>query len=226
MAKNMFLYWGSGSPPCWKAMIALEEKGFSGYPNKMLNFSKKEHKGEEVLKLNPRGQLPTFKDGDLVINESDAICFYLESQYPDKGHRLLPVGKEEKALALQRAFEVANMRSGFMQDMMQYSMSTKEEDRDKKKMEEFYTKAREEIGRWESYLKKNDEGDFLAGKVFTMADVFAFPLFAICVRFGLQLEKFPSLSAYYKRLSERPSIKSTWPPHWSEGPGQSAMSQI
>lgn len=38
-------------------MLALEEKGLQGYGNKLLSFSKKEHKGEEVLKLNPRGQV-------------------------------------------------------------------------------------------------------------------------------------------------------------------------
>ena len=57
MAGEMFLYWGSGSIPCWKPMIVLEEKGFGGYKNKLVSFSNKEHKGEDVLKLNPRGQV-------------------------------------------------------------------------------------------------------------------------------------------------------------------------
>jgi len=57
MASEMFLYWGSGSPPCWRPMLVLEEKGLSGYPNKLLSFEKKEHKSEEVLKWNPRGQV-------------------------------------------------------------------------------------------------------------------------------------------------------------------------
>ena len=38
-------------------MIALEEKGFSGYNQKLLSFDKMEHKSEEVLALNPRGQV-------------------------------------------------------------------------------------------------------------------------------------------------------------------------
>ena len=39
-------------------MIVLAEKGlWEGIPNKLLEFSKKEHKGEDVLKLNPRGQV-------------------------------------------------------------------------------------------------------------------------------------------------------------------------
>jgi len=57
MASEMFLYWVSGSPPCWRPMIVLEEKVLSCYPNKLLSFDKKEHKAEEVLQWNPRGQV-------------------------------------------------------------------------------------------------------------------------------------------------------------------------
>lgn len=38
-------------------MIALEEKGLAGYNQKLLSFDKMEHKSEEVLSLNPRGQV-------------------------------------------------------------------------------------------------------------------------------------------------------------------------
>ena len=59
MATNdMFLYWGSGSAPCWKVIIVLAEKGlWDTCPQKLCEFSKKEHKGDDVLKLNPRGQV-------------------------------------------------------------------------------------------------------------------------------------------------------------------------
>lgn len=53
----MMLYWGSGSPPCWRVQIALEEKNLQGYHHKLLSFDKGEHKSEEVMKLNPRGQV-------------------------------------------------------------------------------------------------------------------------------------------------------------------------
>ena len=39
-------------------MIVLAEKGlWKGIPNKLLEWSKMEHKAEDVLKLNPRGQV-------------------------------------------------------------------------------------------------------------------------------------------------------------------------
>ena len=56
-AKDFFLFLGSGSPPCWRVMMALEEKGFTGYPNKRIEFSKQEHKAPDILELNPRGQV-------------------------------------------------------------------------------------------------------------------------------------------------------------------------
>lgn len=108
----MMLYWGSGSPPCWRVQIALEEKNLQGYHHKLLSFDKGEQKSEEVMKLNPRGQvsgvertqlrihyafmvvslflysciqLPTFKHGDVVVNESVAACVYLEVRVDFKG---------------------------------------------------------------------------------------------------------------------------------------------
>lgn len=90
-------------------MIVLEEKGLP-YKEKLLEFSQSlsldrpivssicsigEHKSPEVMALNPRGQLPTFKDGESLVNESGAILMYLESQYPEKP--LLPADPVQKA---------------------------------------------------------------------------------------------------------------------------------
>ena len=55
----MTLLWGSGSAPCWRVMIALEEKNLQGYNHKLLSFDKMEHKSQEVLDINPRGQVPS-----------------------------------------------------------------------------------------------------------------------------------------------------------------------
>lgn len=38
-------------------MIVLAEKGISEYGNKLISFSKNEQKSDEILKLNPRGQV-------------------------------------------------------------------------------------------------------------------------------------------------------------------------
>ena len=54
------------------------------------------HKSEEILKLNPRGQVPTFVDDGIVVNESLAILLYLQDKYPQP--TLLPASIEGRAL--------------------------------------------------------------------------------------------------------------------------------
>ncbi|HEX2670880.1 MAG TPA: glutathione S-transferase family protein [Polyangiaceae bacterium] len=67
--------------------IELEEK--------LLDFSKGEHKNPEYLALNPNGAVPTLVDGDFVLTESRSIMQYLASKKPESG--LLP--KDEAARA-------------------------------------------------------------------------------------------------------------------------------
>ena len=68
MSQKIILYWGSGSVPCWRLQLALEEKHIQ-YENKFLSFDKKEHKSDEIMKLNPRGQ---------VILTRDHSCFMIQ----------------------------------------------------------------------------------------------------------------------------------------------------
>jgi glutathione S-transferase len=54
--EEIVLYWGSGSGPCWRVQTVLEEKKVK-YTSKLLSFENKDHKSEEILKLNSRGQV-------------------------------------------------------------------------------------------------------------------------------------------------------------------------
>ena len=60
MAEEIFLWWASGSPPCWKVMLVLEEKGLQGYKEKLLSFAKKENQSDEMKAMNPRCQVVSF----------------------------------------------------------------------------------------------------------------------------------------------------------------------
>src|SRR6218665_193635 len=55
--EDMMLYWVSGSPACFRVMLALEEKKLSRYKQKHLSFTDNEHKTDDILRLNPRGQV-------------------------------------------------------------------------------------------------------------------------------------------------------------------------
>ncbi|XP_060577398.1 glutathione S-transferase A-like [Ruditapes philippinarum] len=221
---KMILYWGSGSAPCWRPMLVLAEKGLSEKcTSKRLEFSKGQHKGTDILAINPRGQLPTFKDGDVVVNESGAICMYLEEKYSDNSNRLLPQDVNERAEVYQRMFETSNIISNIQEPIVRYRYRTKAEDLDHGYLKEKTVKAKEEIDRWNTILKGKD---YLCGSKFTMADVFFYPYLALFVRSGAKLADQPELKRYYETVSKRPSVQATWPPHWKEGPGPGTLSDL
>ncbi|XP_034017457.1 glutathione S-transferase A-like [Thalassophryne amazonica] len=221
-AKDMTLMWGAGSPPCWRVMIALEEKNLQGYTSKLFSFEKMEHKSAEVMQLNPRGQLPAFKVGDYILNESIAACLFLENQYKSQGNPLIPECPAELATMYQRMFEVLtlNQKTG---DVLYYNWKVPEEERFDSAVKRNRETLTEEVKLWEGYLKF----PFLAGKHFTLADVVFFPNVAYLFHFGLCPKRYPKLDKYYNSLKDRPSIKTTWPPNWLENPqGQDVLKDI
>ncbi|MBN3314642.1 GSTA transferase, partial [Atractosteus spatula] len=241
MAKQMLLYWGSGSPPCWRVMITLEEKNLQGYQNKLLSFEKQEHKSKDVMDINPRGQystfyikksdlqhtihlftekvseLPSFKHDNIIINESYGACLYLENQFKSQGTQLIPDAAAEQALVYQRMFEVMSLHEK-MADAIFYTWRVPEAERHDSALKRNREALAAELRIWEGYFQKMDSGSYVAGKNFTMADVMFFPQIAFVFRFGLSQEKYPKLAEYYSLVKERPSIKASWPPHWTENP--------
>ncbi|HEX6768824.1 MAG TPA: glutathione S-transferase family protein, partial [Candidatus Binatia bacterium] len=103
------LYWGSGSPFAWRVMLTLEVKGLA-YESKLLEFSKGEHKTPAYLQLNPRGKVPTLRDGGLVVYESLAIMSYLDRKYPTPP--LFGTTAEETALIWQTISECESYFAG------------------------------------------------------------------------------------------------------------------
>jgi len=77
------VYWGSGSPYSWRVLLALEHKGLE-YRGHLLSLDMQEHKSPHMLALNPRGRVPTVRDGDYVVFESLAVMYYLDRKYPHK----------------------------------------------------------------------------------------------------------------------------------------------
>ncbi|KAM4539827.1 glutathione S-transferase A-like [Odontesthes bonariensis] len=223
MAKEMTLLWGSGSPPCWRVMIALEEKNLQGYNHKLLSFEKMEHKSQQVLDLNPRGQLPAFKHGNNILNESYAACLYLENQFKSQGNKLIPDCPAEIALMYQRMFEGLTLGNK-MADVIYYNWKVPEGERHDSAVKRNTETLKAEVKMWEGYMQGS--GDFLAGKTFSMVDVAIYPVIAYLFRFGLSEEHFPKLAAYYNRLKSRPSIKATWPATWKETPGQEMLKDL
>ncbi|XP_041931732.1 glutathione S-transferase A-like [Alosa sapidissima] len=206
-------------------MIALEEKLLQGYNQKLLSFAKGEHRSKEALDINPRGQLPAFKHGDNILNESYAAVMYIESQFRSQGTPLIPEGQTQQALMYQRMFEGQILHQK-LSDIVYYNLRVPEEERHDSTMKRNMETLAAELKMWEAYMEKMGPDSYLAGKAFSLADVLVFPVVAYAVRYGMSQERYPRLGAYYNMLKDRPSVKATWPPHWLEGPGSDTIKAL
>ena len=217
---NILCYWGSGSAPSWRVLICIAEKKLIKANLKLLSMSDKEHKASDVLAINPRGQVPTFKDGAVIINESIGICQYLAETYADQGTDLLPKNKKDYALVLQRIHEIQNLYIRGI-TLSRYYWKKKphytEEIVNKKKIELI-----DELNLWESYL----DNDFLAGTNFSLADACLFPVIAYMERLGFDLSQLSNISKFYQLHKKRDSIKNSWPPHWKESKNKTIFKDL
>jgi len=209
-------YFGSGSPFAWKVWLTLEHKGIP-YTAKRLSFDADETRTPEFLAINPRGKVPAIVDDGFALYESNAICEYLEEQYPQKP--LLPKDAKGRALVRRLVGEADDSLYKLESDLMDKVLYRPAAERDPKQIAEAKAKLREELGYWRDYLK----GDFFAGAL-SLADFAIYPDLRMSVRLeervpglGLKREELPAnLAAWLKRIEALPYFERTIPPHWKE----------
>jgi glutathione S-transferase len=212
------LYWGSGSPPAWRVLATLQEKGLS-FRSEMVTFESGVLKSPPMLSLNPRGLVPIFIDGEVRMYESLAIMHYLAHFYADVP--LLPRERSARARALTR-MEEANNVSAAASEVVYYVRRTPPEQINAEYLAAKKAALHSELALWEMYLVGSD---YLAGSAVSLADFSLFPNLAYMVRLGLRLEgSYPNLLAFFERMCLRPSILNSWPPHWRQSPGLPILS--
>ena len=214
------LYWGSGSPFAWRVMLTLEIKGLQ-YASKLLGFSKGDHKTAEYLKLNPRGKVPTLKDGDFVLYESLAIMAYLDRKYPEPplfGNTAQETGWIWRWISECESYLVSAGDKVIRPIFFAKGLDQVEE------IQQAAQTIRQELVTIGNRLA---QADWLVGERISAADIVLFPLVQLLLRaaskeaarsFNLGLmplaETYPSIAAWMKRIEALPNYQRTYPPHW------------
>jgi len=214
------LYWGSGSPFAWRVMLTLEVKGLD-YESKLLEFSKGENKSPEYLKLNPRGKVPTLKDGAFVVYESLAIMTYLDRKYPTPP--LFGNSPEETGQIWRLISECESYLVSAGDKVVRPIFFGKGLD----KVDEIQQAAqtiRQELTTVDEQLAHSN---WLVGKQITAADISVFPLVQLLLRaaskeaaqpLNLGLlplgQTFPNVARWVERIEALPNYQRTYPPHW------------
>jgi glutathione S-transferase len=214
------LYWGSGSPFAWRVMLTLEVKGLA-YESKLVEFSKGDHKTAAYLKLNPRGKVPTLKDGSFVVYESLAIMSYLDRKYP--APPLFGTTAEEAGLIWQTISECESYLVSTGDKVVRPLFFGKGLDR----VDDILQAAQAVRAELDTLNARLATRNWLIGETISAADIAIFPLIQLLLRaagkeaarpFNLQwlplASYYPNLGRWAERIEALPNYQRTYPPHW------------
>lgn len=214
------VFWGSGSGPSWRVLLALAIKSVP-YESHLLSFSKGEHKSPEVLAMSPRGKVPVIRDGAFHLSESLAILAYLERKHPSPplfGETPEEAGNVHRVIMEHECYGLAAI-SAFARPLLFGKLDSQ---RDQVILA--IDGARAELASLESELATRP---FLATSKISAADVFVYPQIKTLERafgkpgadelehgLGPLRETFPKLAAWCGRVEALPGYDATYPPHW------------
>jgi glutathione S-transferase len=215
------VFWGSGSPFSWRVLLTLEAKGIP-YESHLLEFSRRDHKTPEYLALNPRGQVPTLRDGATIVYESIAIMAYLERRYPEVP--LFGLTAEETGGIWRVICETLSYldqpTEAFTLPIYGGAVTPAEAERVRAAL----PAIRDELSRLEAALQGRP---WLATPALSAADIAVFPIVKSLLRaaskpaasaFEHGLTPFsagyPALAAWLTRVEALPGYERTTPPHW------------
>ena len=216
------LWWGSGSPYSWRALLALEHKRLP-YVSHLLQFSKQEHRSPAMLKMNPRGRVPVLKDGDYVVFESLAILRYLERKFPE-----IPIfgtSAEEEGTITRVICEYQSYAEDHIAKLIYAILFQGVEghmEENERALNFVMTEAR-------TIEERLTSSSWLVGEGFSAADIVVFPNIKQLLRVLERREaedlrarllpveaNFPAIDAWIKRIEALPGYEKTYPPHWKE----------
>ncbi|KAL1865926.1 hypothetical protein VTK73DRAFT_5010 [Phialemonium thermophilum] len=154
-------------PNGWKVAMVLAELGLT-YETKYLDFSKREQKGPEFLKLNPNGRIPAIVDhgyNDFTLWESNAIIEYLVAKY-DKSCKLYFPDFDNQQYVRQWLYFQASGQGPYYGQAVWFIKECGGEP--KEVVERYQNETRRVIKVLESVLSKRD---WLVGGKMSVADI-------------------------------------------------------
>jgi glutathione S-transferase len=201
----MKLYSGPVSLFTAKVRIALAEKGVP-YERIEVGWSREDRylpHHPEVVRLNPKAQVPVLVDGGLTVYDSTLILEYLEDAHPEPP--LYPRSAADKARCRHleaAADEILFPHVWDLIDGVFYPSS--EEGGDASRAET----ARSQVGQFGSWLEKDfGAGPWLCGDEFSVADLSVFIFLHVAGTLGATLpESCTSLRGWMGRTAARPSV--------------------
>ncbi len=195
------LYIGNAGTSSLAPHIALEEAGAT-YTTVRLDMAHGEHKKEPYLKLNPKARVPTLATDRGVITEIPAILLYIAQTHPQAN--LAPT--DPFTLAQLQAFTAylcSTVHPAHAHRMRGYRWSD-----DPAVIEAMKLKVPQNMTDCAQIIETEYlEGPWVMGSQYTIADPYLFVMATYMAGDGVDLSKFPKLSAHKAAMAQRPAVK-------------------
>ena len=191
----MKLYYSPGA--CSQAAHILLHETELPHESEVVDIrAKRTAGGEDYLTINPKGAVPALQIGDEVLTENGAILQYIG----DKGGNdtLLPgAGMERYRVIEMLAYLGSDVHKSFGP---LFNPAANEEAKQA---------ARDAVGKNLDYLENALDGrDYLLGPSMTVADPYLFAMLGWTGHLGIDLARWPRLTAFRKRIEERPTVQA------------------
>ena len=195
MTPSIQLHRSAISGHCHRVELFLSLLGLP-FETVEVDLLQKQHKAPAFLAMNPLGQVPVLRDGDLTLSDSNAILVYLEARYaPGQWLPRDPVG----AARVQRWLSLAAGPLAFGPSAARVVQLFK-----------LPTDPTEVIARAQGLLQFM-EGElgrtpFLAGERATLADVAHYAYVARAPEGLVTLQPYPAIRAWLARVEALPGF--------------------
>ena len=189
----MVLYSGTTCPYSHRSRFVLFEKGMDFEIRDVDLFSKP----EEIMAMNPYGQVPILVERDLILYESNIINEYIDERFPHP--QLMPGDPVDRARV--RLF-LLNFEKELFAHVNTLEQTTGKKGHDKEQ-EKARTHIRDRLTQLAPVFLKNK---YMLGENFSMLDVAIAPLLWRLDYDGIELSKNAApLLKYAERIFSRPA---------------------
>lgn len=188
------------SPSCYKVRLMAALTG-TKLDLRAVDFHPGlEHRGPELLALNPAGSIPILEDGDVLLTESSAMLVYLAAKAaPD----WLAGSDAQEAARVQQWLSFSGRLTASLGGARLHEMLLRPGDIGALQASGIAALRELELG----LVEQAERGQkFLATDRPTVADIACFPYVALAPDGGVSLDPYPAIRLWSRRLRSLPGF--------------------
>ncbi|ARM14595.1 MULTISPECIES: glutathione S-transferase family protein [Rhizobium] len=182
------------SPSCYKIRLMAAILGVKLDIRPVDFHPGAEHRGPELLALNPAGSIPILEDGDLVLTESSAILAYLAAR---SGPEWLGASAPQETAHLQQWLSFSHRLTANLGGARLHQMLVRPGNIEALQAQGVAALRELEASLFEQRLRGMR---FLVSNRATIADIACFPYVALAPDGGISLDPYPNIRLWLRAI--------------------------